>query len=321
MKLTKLFVLSMSLLSLWQPVFANGGLDQAYERGRKSMSRGDLDGAINAFTEAIATNGQNGIACLRRGECYYKQNNFQEARKDFTRALEIAPNSASAYLWRGTTNGRTQDEKAAIEDYKKAIELNQELAFNYFKSTASAKAGVKQNYEGCVRYYKTAMDSLYPNGYIEDLSTLGDYKEPLTEPSWLSEVKKDNQIIVQSQPSGVFPGADEYHGPDIKASLTALNEQIRSDSTNSAYFYQRAKVFQKMMKVDNAIRDYDTAISLEPNRAQYYVGKASLFYQLGKTMKVEELIQKARSVDPTVPRKIKFAVEPYPASFKWSGNE
>ncbi|MDX2105560.1 MAG: tetratricopeptide repeat protein [Candidatus Melainabacteria bacterium] len=321
MKFAKFFVVSLLLPVLWQPVFADGGIDHAYERGRKNMTRGDLTGAINAFSEAISANNQNGIAYLRRGECNYRLNNFSEAKKDFDRAIEIAPNSASAFIWRGTLNGRNGDETASIDDYKKAIGLNQELAFNYFKSKANQKGGVSQKNEGCVRYYKAAMDALYPNGYTEDLSTLGDYKEPLTDPNWLSEVKGSEQVVPRREIAGVFPGADEYHGPDAKASLAALNEQIRGDSTNSAYFYQRAKVFQKLMKVDNAIRDYDTAISLEPNRAQYYVGKASLFFQLNKPMKVDSILQKARSVDPTVPHKIKFAVEPYPATFKWTGND
>lgn len=306
---------------LWQPAFADDGIDQAYHRGRKCMVSKDLNGAVAAFSESISANNQNGIAYLRRGECYYKLNNFSEAKKDFSKAIEIAPNSASAYIWRGTVNGREGDENASIDDYKKAIKLNQELALSYFKSKANQKGGVNQNNEGCVRFYKAAMDAVYPVGYVEDLSTLGDYKEPLTDPNWLIEDKSKNQKVPQRAMEGPFPGADEYHGPDAKASLAALNEQIRSDSTNSAYFYQRAKVFQKLMKVDNAIRDYDTAISLEPNRAQYYVGKASLFQQLGKQMKVDALLQTAHSVDPTVPRKVKFAVEPYPASFKWTGND
>jgi tetratricopeptide (TPR) repeat protein len=168
------------------------------------------------------------------------------------------------------------------------------------------------------------MTALFPNGFTADPATVGAYKEPLTEPIVASEIKIEDSTGSKAGLKGngaVFPGADEYHGPDIKKALTALNEQIRSDSSNAGYFYQRAKIFQKLMKVDDAIRDYDTAISLEPNKSQFYVGKASLFYQLGKPMMVESILQKARSADPTVPSVVKFAAEPYPKSFKWSGND
>lgn len=334
-------ILSLSLpLILSEPASASDDPGPAYERGRKTMSHGDLAGAVIAFTEAIGLNGQNGLAYLRRGECYYRLNSFAEAQKDFSKAIEIAPESASAYIWRGTVNGRTGDEAASVADYKKAIELNRSLAVNYFKNATNEKpvesgklqrarlvgnrivmtnqnnVEVYRNNVSCVQFYKEAMNALYPNGFTDNPSTLSEYKEPLSERHLIS----DGQNITLRD-GGVFPGADEYHGPDIKASLTALNDQIRSDSTNSAYYYQRAKVFQKMMKVENAIRDYNTAISLEPNRAQYYVGKASLYQQLGKQMKVDALVQKARSVDPTVPHVIKFAVEPYPASFKWTGTD
>ena len=171
--------------------------------------------------------------------------------------------------------------------------------------------------DGCVRDYKDAMTALYPNGFTEDPASLAAYQEPLSEPVVVNELKVDTDKVAGA--GAIFPGADEYHGPDIHKALAALNEQIRGDSTNSAYFYQRAKIYQKLMKVDDSIRDYDTAISLEPNRAQFYVGKASLFFQLGKQMMVDSLLQKARSADPTVPKTVKFACEPYPSSFKWSG--
>lgn len=330
--LAPLLIWSALSVTLPLPACADNEPSAAYERGRKSMSRGDIAGAVISFTEALSKNNQNGLAYMRRGECYYKLNSFAEAQKDFTRAIEIAPNSSTAYIWRGTVSGRTGDEKAAVEDYKKAIELNRSLAVAYFKNPSTQKPAesgdlmrarlvgnriempnqkieVNRNNVSCVQFYKEAMNALYPNGLTDDSSTIAAYKEPLAEPIVASKVFD----------GGVFPGADEYHGPDIKASLKALNEQIRGDSTNSAYFYQRAKVYQKMMRVEDAIRDYNTAINLEPNRAQFYVGKASLFYQLGKPMKVEATLAKARSVDPTVPRAIKFAVEPYPSTFKWSG--
>jgi tetratricopeptide (TPR) repeat protein len=315
-------------LTLSPPVSANEEFGKVYLRGSRGMKSGDLNGAINAFSEAIGVNGQNGLAYLCRGECYYRQNNFSEAKKDFSRSIEISPNSSRAYIWRGTVNGRTGDEAASVEDYKKAIELNRHLAVNYFKSQGennSAGANNTQanhNNDDCVRFYKEAMNALYPNGFTEDPSTITSYNEPLQEPSIVNEIKASNDSnVIRRNPGGIFPGADEYHGPDIKASLASLNEQIRGDSTNSAYYYQRAKVYQKMMRPTDSFRDYDTAISLEPNRAQFYVGKASLFYQLGKPMQVESTIQKARSVDPTVPKEIKFAVQPYPANFKWSGSE
>jgi tetratricopeptide (TPR) repeat protein len=344
---TPLVVCSALALVMPQQVRADEELGPAYERGCMRMTRGDFDGAANAFSEAIGMNDQNGLAYLRRGECYYKLNSFDKSIKDFTKAIEIAPDSSKAYIWRGTVNGRAGNDQAAVADYKKAIELDNRLALNYFKSqqkdALEMPKGVKQakvvgnrievtskkleeNHanDGCVRDYKEAMTALFPNGFTADPATVGTYKEPLTEPIVASEIKIENSPGSKTGLKGngaVFPGADEYHGPDIKKALTALNEQIRSDSSNAGYFYQRAKIYQKLMKVDDAIRDYDTAISLEPNKSQFYVGKASLFYQLGKPMMVESILQKARSADPTVPSVVKFAAEPYPKSFKWSGND
>lgn len=338
---TPILILSM-VAGFAQQSFADEENSPAFDRGCSRMAHGDFDGALSAFSEAIGMNDQNGLAYLRRGECYYKLNKFDLALRDFNKAVEIAPGSSKAFIWRGTVNGRMGNDQASVDDYKKAIQLDRRLAVNFFKNkqkeddapknlrqakivgnrieVGSKKVVESHTNDNCVKDYKDAMAALYPNGFSDDPATIGPYSEPLNEPIVASEIKIDEPKAAKGVAAS-FPGSDEYHGPDIKKALAGLNEQIRGDSSNAAYFYQRAKIYQKLMKVDDAIRDYDTAISLEPNKAQFYVGKASLFFQLNKPMMVDSILQKARSADPTVPAAIKFAAAPYPKSFKWSGGD
>ncbi|WP_314295614.1 tetratricopeptide repeat protein, partial [Fusobacterium periodonticum] len=59
-----------------------------------------------------------------RGYAYGKLEKYQEAIKDYDKAIELNPNNASYYFVRGYAYGELEKYQEAIKDYDKAIELN-----------------------------------------------------------------------------------------------------------------------------------------------------------------------------------------------------
>ena len=57
----------------------------------------------------------------------YEEGNYQEALADFTKALEINPQSALTYYNLGVTKSALGDDQGAIADYTKALEINPKL--------------------------------------------------------------------------------------------------------------------------------------------------------------------------------------------------
>jgi tetratricopeptide (TPR) repeat protein len=98
-----------------------------------------------------------------------------------------------------------------------------------------------------------------------------------------------------------------------------VTEAIRQDATNPDYYYMRAKAEQKLQDVNKAYADYSEAIRLFP-KAEYYVGRASLFYQLDKPLLVDADVRSAIATDPTTPRTIHFGGDKFPASVHWDGD-
>ncbi len=97
----------------------------------------DWDGAIADYTEFLQSE-QFGTEIIaktyyRRGAALFKQDKIDQAIKDFTKAIELSPNSASYYFIRGVVRNFINDPKTAIADFDEAIRLepaNFEAYFN-----------------------------------------------------------------------------------------------------------------------------------------------------------------------------------------------
>lgn len=119
-------------------------MDQASElRGKaaKAYSEGDFEGkdriwgksffinsfslpdAVNFYTEAILLN-PNALFFAKRGQAFLKLHKPNAAIRDCNRALELNPDSASAYKFRGRANRLLGNWEAAAMDLRQACKLD-----------------------------------------------------------------------------------------------------------------------------------------------------------------------------------------------------
>ena len=99
---------------------ADAHLSDGLERAWK----GDLDGAITAFDEAIAVAPNLSVAYLNRGLAYDRQGENARAIADLDRAVRHAPQSARAYYNRSLLLRKQGDTKRADVDEQRAINLD-----------------------------------------------------------------------------------------------------------------------------------------------------------------------------------------------------
>ena len=62
------------------------------------------------------------------GLAKYNQGDYRGAIQDYKKAIEINPNYAEAYISRGNAKVKLGDSKSAIQDYNKATEINRNEA-------------------------------------------------------------------------------------------------------------------------------------------------------------------------------------------------
>lgn len=97
------------------------------DRGKLKRSMGDLDGAIADFTRCLQIDPNSGVCFVNRGLCLIEQNSSQAAEGDFSEALKLKLDPGTNVLaYRLRSASRLVQGKAAeaLSDLNAAIKIN-----------------------------------------------------------------------------------------------------------------------------------------------------------------------------------------------------
>jgi len=102
--------------------------ENRYRLGNKHLEDGKLEDALQVFDELLAERSEYKEAHLGRALTLLKMQRFDESRVSFDRAIGLDEKYAQAYANRGILNDQVGRHRAALHDYRKALELDPELA-------------------------------------------------------------------------------------------------------------------------------------------------------------------------------------------------
>jgi tetratricopeptide (TPR) repeat protein len=100
-------------------------------RGTAYDDKGDYDRAIQDYTEAIRLNPNAASAYYGRGYAYKKKGDYDRAIQDFNEAIRLSPNFERAYYDRGNAYIDKEEYDRAIQEFDEAIRLNPNNANSY----------------------------------------------------------------------------------------------------------------------------------------------------------------------------------------------
>jgi tetratricopeptide (TPR) repeat protein len=95
-----------------------------HDRGRKLLDQQQYDEAIKAFSTAIDIIPLDYQSYNYRGVTRALKGDFDRAIADYSKAIEIRPRYAEAHNNRGFAHTQTGNLKAALNDYTRALEIN-----------------------------------------------------------------------------------------------------------------------------------------------------------------------------------------------------
>ena len=125
-------------------------VNKGYEAGTANR----WEEAKDAFTKAIELKPDYAEAYVKRGVAYGSLSDYQQAIKDFTNAIQLKPDYTEAYYNRGVTYVKLGNYQQAIEESTKAIQLKPDYAEAYFfRGTTYVILG---NYQQAINDYKIA---------------------------------------------------------------------------------------------------------------------------------------------------------------------
>jgi serine/threonine protein kinase/Flp pilus assembly protein TadD len=175
-----------------------------YNRGVDNYNNANYNAAITDFTKAINLDPNEALYYDFRGASYNELEYYNKSITDYTKAINLDPNKASYYNWRAVSYFSLEYFNAAITDFTKAINLDPNEAL----------------------YYVNRGDAHYE---------LGKYNDAIDD----------------------------------------FGRGINLDPNDDDYYNRRGKVYYMSESYNAAIKDFTKAINLDPNNGAYYYNRAS----------------------------------------------
>ena len=97
---------------------------QFIERGDEALGRAETSSAIEAFSGAIALKADSMLGYLRRGEAYYRREDYDAAMRDLRHAADLDPTATRPRELMGDVNYALQRYSRAAERYQEYIALD-----------------------------------------------------------------------------------------------------------------------------------------------------------------------------------------------------
>jgi tetratricopeptide (TPR) repeat protein len=227
----------------------------------------ELDRQIEPIPQNTAPKGDDYIAL---GVQKYRKKDYRGSFDDFNRALELNPNLAIAYRWRGfLKEGRFKDNQGGLADYDRSLQLdpnNDAIAYN---NRGNLKANKLQDTQG-----------------------------------GLSDLNRAIQINPNLENAYNNRGLLKYEKlQDSQGALADYNRAIQINPNYVIAYYNRGSLkANKLQDSQGALADYDRAIQLDPNYALAYNNRGLLKYEkLQDIQGASDDYNRAIQLDPTLP--------------------
>lgn len=206
-------VMSAADPHFWSPQFVtrNAGKDyyQLFQEAKLAHDQGNYEDEVALWNDVVPMNLgaiQIAPAVMNRGSAYSAKGDLDRALQDYDKAIELNQGNAGAYVNRALALARKGDLELAMNDYAKAIMLNPQQWQAYFNRAAELRDHGK-----------------------------------------LREAVDDLNKVIELNPE--FPGT----------------------------YMNRGNIYVRQGELNKAIADYNAALLRDPNLADAYVARANVF--------------------------------------------
>jgi tetratricopeptide (TPR) repeat protein len=220
--------------------------------GDIALERNDPGAAVAQYNTAIKLDSTLTAAYLGVGRASAAVGNWAVAQAHFSEAVHSNPDSPDAHFWLGEALVKQSNPSAAIDEYARALVLKPNYPEAYF-GLAQAQITIGQ-YDLARKNLDSAL-VLRPN-----------YADALLLGGKLYEQQGNDTAAIQSYSAAI-----------------SANDKLAEPS------YRRALLYIRHDQLDEATRDLESAISIQPNfpEAHYWLGRAYLAQGDPKTAQAE----------------------------------
>ena len=212
----------------------------------------------------------NSFEYIRNGKNYYNQKLYNEAISEFSNALEIDPNNAEAYEYKGCSYYFIENIEKALENLNLAIELNPNSSNSFCYRGACYCSLQKQAISSEVISFNKPTTFGF-KGYTFDKVSINDIQKCISDENKAIELDKNNLQAYHMR------GVANYWLENYEQALTDLNKVIKECPNEDSYDI-RSRIYYFTNNYESAIKDCTEVIKLNPNNANTYDCLGRIYY-------------------------------------------
>lgn len=265
------------------------------DSGFALQSKGDLDGAILDYNQAIDLDPKDVKILYRRGLARQEKGDLDGAIADYTRVLGLDSNQADAYSNRAFVKQSKGDLDGAIADYAQALLINPKISAAYYNE---GLIEVQKGYlDGAIADYNHAIDldpkmavAYYNRGVAKNTEgnldgAIADFTQALVLNPKIAHAYCDRGFARQSKgdPDGALV---DY------AQAIALNPKM------TAAYYNRGLIKLQKGDLDGAVADNTEVIGLDQKNGQAYFRRGLALYGKGNLDEAQADLRKFCELAP-----------------------
>ncbi|XP_014726593.1 PREDICTED: RNA polymerase II-associated protein 3 [Sturnus vulgaris] len=246
------------------------------EKGNNYFKQGNFDEAIKCYTRGMHSDPYNPVLPTNRASAFYRMKKFSVAESDCNLALALDKNYIKAYARRGAARFALKNLKGAKEDYEKVLELdaNNLEAKNELKKIDQALSS-KENSE---------------QKELEDAVRTGltDEEKQCIE----NQQHKQKAIAEKDLGNGYFKEGK------YEAAIECYTRGITADGTNALLPANRAMAYLKIEKYKEAEDDCTQALLLDPSYSKAFARRGAARVALGKLKEAVQDFEAVLKLEP-----------------------
>ena len=239
--------------------------------GRAHAMLADFDSAIYHFNEAIDWKPDFADAYNNRGNAYSHKGDFDRAIADYNKAMELNPDSAETYCNRGNAYFFKGDLDLAIKSFDIAIKLNLDNSYAY-RSRANVNF-IKGKLDVAIKDYNKAIE-LNSDDFMTYIVL-----------STIYRLKGQFDLAIDSCNKAIelLENHVESSEPYSNLAMVQTTNNSKIITRELAYpmaYKKRGDAFCGKNNLNLAIKDYTKAIALNPDYAEAYYYRATVWLHL-----------------------------------------
>ncbi|XP_012411057.2 tetratricopeptide repeat protein 6 [Trichechus manatus latirostris] len=264
---TKVDELQMALTDYGVVLLLDAGetvtLNTFINRGRIYAELGQYGFALEDFKQAAVISQTNVSLCHASAMCHHRIKEFEDAVNFFTWALKINSSFVDAYVGRGNSYmeyGQEEATKQAQKDFLRALHFNP--VYTKARISLGYNLQAQGKFQKAWNHFTIALE-IDPKSYIA----------------------YEGRAVVCLQMSNNF------------AAIQDINAAIKINTT-AEFLTNRGVIHEFMGQQQNAMKDYQAAISLNPEYSLAYFNAGNIYFHHRQFSQACDYFSKALQFDP-----------------------